>query len=266
MLFGCSTVEKNIKKNVDGGNGFSYCIDYYLGQKIHVVLINLRKNDVVLVKSRLSLEKPSKIARRENAIAAINAGFFQKDGSPAGALKIDNAWLKKPQITRGVIGWNNMAEKQYYFDRLKRDHVGNIVSEFHNDNWWEKTSYVVGGAPLLIYNKKALKLHDEKILGSFLSKRYARSAICTDQSNNLMLIVVEGGDRLSSMLGFEKGLSIKEFTTYLQNKNCHYALNLDGGRSSTMIVNNQVVNVHPHFLGERKVPNVILVKSKLISK
>lgn len=71
--------------------------------------------------SILSLEKTSAIAKKENAIAAVNGGFFRTQGlyggSSSGALKIGGKWLSSPRCNRGAIGWKAEG-KQTLIDRL----------------------------------------------------------------------------------------------------------------------------------------------------
>lgn len=44
---------------------------------------------------------------------------------------------------------------------------------------------------------------------------------------------------------YANGISLTKFTNYLKSINCKYAINLDGGRSSNLVVNNKIVNMIP---------------------
>ncbi len=262
LLAGCSTLQQNTPSEPETiENGIYFKRDSYLGKRIFVVKVDPDKATVSSVRAAANgLEKPSVIAQRENADIAINAGYFLKDGTPAGAFKHHPHWIQKPKKNRGVIGWTKRADS-FKFDRLKRDNKGHIVSDLQDKSlWWEKQMYVVGGAPLLIYNGEALDPAPEAVLESFLTRRYARTAVCMDNQNKFLLVVVEGGDWLSWNLGFRNGLTMNELTDYLKTQNCVHALNLDGGKSSTMVVQGKVVNSQPHFFGERPVSDVITVR------
>jgi exopolysaccharide biosynthesis protein len=51
------------------------------------------------------------IARNNQAIAAINGGFFNRNRKqPLGAIRADNQWLSGPILNRGVIAWNRQGE------------------------------------------------------------------------------------------------------------------------------------------------------------
>lgn len=51
----------------------------------------------------------STMAREQNALAAINGGFFtiggRFDGKATGLLKVEDGWLSDSPLPRGVIGW-----------------------------------------------------------------------------------------------------------------------------------------------------------------
>ena len=62
-------------------------------------------------------------ARRHNAFAAINGGFFEMVGTfrgeSVGALKIDGEWVSEPEQGRAVIGFRTVDGKiETYIDRI----------------------------------------------------------------------------------------------------------------------------------------------------
>ncbi|WP_052050891.1 phosphodiester glycosidase family protein [Leptolyngbya sp. KIOST-1] len=51
------------------------------------------------------------IAQRWQAVAAINAGFFNRNNQfPLGAVRTNNDWVSGPILSRGVIGWNDKGQ------------------------------------------------------------------------------------------------------------------------------------------------------------
>ncbi len=51
------------------------------------------------------------IAQRWQAIAAINAGFFNRNNQyPLGAVRANNDWISGPILSRGVVGWNDQGQ------------------------------------------------------------------------------------------------------------------------------------------------------------
>ncbi len=51
------------------------------------------------------------IAQRNQAAAAINGGFFNRNTQmPLGAIRSDNQWISSPILNRGAIAWNSSGE------------------------------------------------------------------------------------------------------------------------------------------------------------
>ena len=66
-------------------------------------------------------ERVDSIAARKNAIAAVNAGFFNvKNGEPAGLLKVAGELVSDTVLTRGVVAIHSPpgARQQFYFDQV----------------------------------------------------------------------------------------------------------------------------------------------------
>lgn len=64
--------------------------------------------EVALAKDQvMDRERTSEIARRKNALFAINASFFAKDGDPIGLLMIDGRILSEPQKGWYAAGFTN---------------------------------------------------------------------------------------------------------------------------------------------------------------
>lgn len=81
-------------------------------QLIHTVTINPIKHKIINATAK-SIDKNvahvGQIARKYNALAAINGGFFREIGNnlfvPAGILKVDNIWHGIAYKSRAAIGW-----------------------------------------------------------------------------------------------------------------------------------------------------------------
>lgn len=51
------------------------------------------------------------MGRDTQAIAAINAGFFNRNNQlPLGAIRVDETWYSSPILNRGAIAWNNQGQ------------------------------------------------------------------------------------------------------------------------------------------------------------
>lgn len=127
---------------------------------------------------------------------------------------------------------------------------------------WQQFDYIVGGAPLMIYNGAPVQNYQvERLRSDFIQQPYGRTAIGLLQNGHWIFVVVENNPVMN-----RPGMTIASLTELMQKLNCRYALNLDGGGSSTMYLSDQVVN---HTEGDedeglgmiavRKVSDAILV-------
>lgn len=253
------------------------------GQQIHILEIDPKHYKIISVQAEPARETVSTLVKKYEAVAGINGGFFYIDRNgnarPAGALKIDAKWIGKARLSRGAIGWDNEAEKPLVDRILTKTHQesGNAIVETFpqvdksaaSQKQWQTFPYIVGGIPLLIKNGKAIgNYQSEKTSVSFLNDRHARTAVCIKPNHHWVFLVAshtKEKDRPFTSTAME-GLTIQELTQTLQTLGCQDALNLDGGGSSTLVINNKVVN-HPagdmdellHFYHERPVLDAILV-------
>jgi exopolysaccharide biosynthesis protein len=94
--------------------------------------------DRVVIESALSndevmdAERVDSIARRRNALAAVNAGFFNvKNGEPAGLLKTAGELVSDTTLTRGTIAIHSLpgGGQRFYFDQAS----AKVVARFKAD-------------------------------------------------------------------------------------------------------------------------------------
>jgi uncharacterized protein YigE (DUF2233 family) len=116
--------------------------------------------------------------------------------------------------------------------------------------------HAVGGGPLLLADGKPVDYYSEKFQNDVVFSRAPRSAVGIRLSGDLLLSVADGRNPAVSI-----GLTLTELTDLFIELGCDSALNLDGGGSSTMVVNNEIVNI-PSDGFERKVSNAIAIFKK----
>lgn len=105
---------------------------------------------------------------------------------------------------------------------------------------WQMVDHVIGGSPLLVYHGKRMQDYAvEGLRPPFVHERYARTAVGVLKNGHWLLVVVE-----QSAFNGSPGMSIPELADFMHQLGCEYALNLDGGSSSTLYINNKVIN-HP---------------------
>lgn len=170
----------------------------------------------------------SGMAQRNKARAAINAGFFGivKDtrGFPIGSLKINGNVLSDPYDNRGALGWNDNDEA-----------VFSVAGSDEIPNWLDMTNIIQAG-PLLLDEGRYV-VTDEGFDNALISARHPRSAVGLTESGEWVFMLVDGRNGMHA-----SGATISELADIMRIYNIQYALNLDGGGSSEIIINGKIYN------------------------
>lgn len=116
---------------------------------------------------------------------------------------------------------------------------------------WSNTLDVIGGSPLLVADGKTA-LTD---CTTSLCHRAPRTGIGVTADGKLLLVVVDG----RRPTHWSVGATLKEFARIFLDLGATWALNLDGGGASTMVVNGAVVNRPSDTGGERGVASAVLI-------
>lgn len=247
---------------------------------VHVIRVDPAFFDIILAKpTDNKLETVETIAKQHKAIGAINGGFFRAEwnqtGFSVGILKIKDQWHGIPHLPRGAMGWSN-SKCKVLFDQLlvsiKDRNCFTVIPKscpnYTESKEWDSVNYIVGGAPILIRESKVLNDYSsEKTIKSFLYKNHARTAIGILPNGHFLFVVVDG---TRNLIFTNKGMTIPNLGSLLQQFGCTEALNLDGGGSSTMYLFGNIVNVpcgdenDEHGNHVRSVSDAILVVPKSI--
>lgn len=254
------------------------CKHFILKDKtyVHFIEIDPAYFDLVLKEAEDEwAETLETIATSENAIAAINGGFFFTGGDkifkPSGILKIGGNWQGFAFLPRGAIGWSNDGKKAL-FDKLltKIENNGEISilpqSSYTTKREWQDAFYILGGAPLLIQNGKLITDYsEEKTIASFLTEKHPRSAVGILENGHFIFLTVDG---TRNFFFKNSGISIKDLAVLMQALGCKDALNLDGGGSSTLYFEGSIQNnpcgelLDKNRFRVRKISNALLILPK----
>lgn len=123
----------------------------------------------------------------------------------------------------------------------------------------------IGGGPRIIRDGSiSIEYEQEHLDYGFAMDRNSRTAIgYTLNQQTLFLVTVDGGQP-----GYSVGMRLEELADFMAYKlddftvaraNAHQALNMDGGGSTTMVVDRRVVNHPSDPTGERPVGNALLL-------
>ena len=242
---------------------------HYANNQIHHIHFDPDRYKLVLVNGNPRSTISAMAKNDGQTLAALNAAFFTTAGKNIGAF-ITPATRQQPRLVpksgRGVIGWSQRQGKtRIYFDRLvmstSKGWQSTLQQRGEQNRWWEDVDYLVTGAPLLIHNFKPLDLTQEKLLTTFIHRRYARSAICIDQNSHIHWFLVAGADRWTYAMGMKHGLSLQQLQEFAHSIGCVHALNLDGGYSSSIWLHGDIISAMP-WLPQRKIASALLLQRK----
>ena len=223
-----------------------------------ISLIRLPKKDTAayyfdLAHHPTELKTTSQFAAQEDAIIAINGGFFNMDKGGSVTYLEEKDTVFHQHIPLGekwaIANWAKTGAIILTKNGQLRLEAAKS-SAFYTNSSVEESVLITG--PLLINQGKKIDL----IQANFVTKRHPRTCIC-ETSTAFLLATIDGRK------AFAKGMSLLELQTFLIQQGCEQAINLDGGGSTTMWLKDQgVVNFPSDIFGERKVANAILVKAK----
>ncbi len=218
-------------------------------QYINVLKVS-KKRELSLVYETAILKPTSQFGQEKNALAAVNAGFFDmKAGGSVTFMKVQDE-----VINQNTTSANDLTQSCIAIDENKRLHVvsdSNALFFEHPENYDD----VLYTGPLLLKDRKKMPLEDK----AFNSNRHPRTCACTLKSGKTLLLTIDGRNAES------QGMSLFEVSDLLQGLKCVNAINLDGGGSTTLWLQGKGVVNHPSdnrtfdAAGERKVANVILI-------
>jgi exopolysaccharide biosynthesis protein len=276
---------------------------------------NIEVKPVMASESFNRLDEVKDQAQKVKAIAAVNANYFKKDGTPLGTLVVDGEWISGPLYDRISMGitdsgkvlvdrmnlhgtietsnpevpniWvNNINQPRRHGTKLvaytrrwgshvKMAYAGTLVAvdasgrvidkstqvmaipyggfvlsdtksgdirklnrgdlvylQWHTrPQSWADVKQAVSGGPTLIRNGKLfLDLKDQNFRKTWTSSSiHARTALGVTANRHLILLTVEGPHTLWDVAKVLKRLG------------CVEAMNLDGGGSTTMVLNGKIV-------------------------
>lgn len=190
-------------------------------------------------------ETTSQIALNNDAVAAINGGAFASDpdqaewsqngGIPTGILisqgkEISNDQGDKKTCVAAMTSDGRLLAGYYTISELREKNVVDALS-FH---------------PVLIQNGAKVPIPGD---GSC-----PRTMIGQRQDSAIVLVV------LDSNTGTRITATLEDCQEVMAKLNCVTAINLDGGKSTTMYYNGEVINNPSFALGERAIISGFIVK------
>ena len=158
-----------------------------------------------------------------------------------------NSEIEIPQEDYVLLG-----KKETPFSSLKKNDFMKIVWQ-SNPNWSEVSEAISGGPYLLMNGEVYVDQKDQKFKFTIKDTYTSRTAIGLGSGNKIYLIAADG-----RIPGHSAGVSLMQLAELLKRLGLKEAINLDGGGSTTLVVDGMIINKlsDKH---ERKISNGLLV-------
>ena len=189
----------------------------------------------------------SGIAQRNGAVAAINAGgFYDANGtgtgrSPYGFIIHDDKFVLGQNVSDGEVN-----------EFVGFTEGGNLIAGNYS-----KGELIAMGVKEGISFGPALIVNGEKMITSGDGGWGVgpRTAIGQRKDGTVLFLVIDGRQPSYSI-----GATLRDVQNILYEEGAYIAANLDGGSSSTLFMNGNVINKPADLLGERMIPTAFIVK------
>ena len=243
------------------------------------VHIPLKNNSIKILVSedKDGLNTPSEIGLRSRAAVIINGGYFSRGQKPIrhiGLLKskdslyepASNSVLRENlryNINRGAfaIKYDNSPEISWATTRNDsifswnfafKNRPGKPASIDHSFSQFWNVKEAVHAGPIIVTNRSINVTSEQEVFfNTPVDGVQPRSAIGYKNNGDIVMMVIDGRQVDS------RGAYLKELAMLMIQFDCEVALNLDGGGSSSLIVNGKLINNPIGLKSEREVMSFI---------
>jgi hypothetical protein len=225
------------------------------GSDVNLIVLDLNAKDLT-VKPFFNRIKAttSEAATRLHALTAVNGGYFNlSNGESTSYVVIDQNEQCDPKTNKALMGNPKLAS--FLPEILRRSEIRffrgangtrKATIAFHDapvPKGWTLEHSLQAGPRLLpestIKEEAFVRTGpDGKVIDSIGSQRTAaRTAFGITPDNHALLVCVAGKGQNE----FSAGISLPELANLLQHLGCRDAINCDGGTSTTMVVNQDLI-------------------------
>ncbi len=194
-------------------------------------------------------ETTSQIAENNDAIAAINGGGFTDKSS-------NQEWTGNGGFPTGII----MNGGKIIYNDLEKDKETDLIAitkegvmlvgKYSAEKLQElEVQEALSFGPSLVINGKMTSMSGDGGWG------IAPRTVIGQRKDGAIILLVIDGRGVSSL-----GATLKEAQEVIYKLGAVNAMNLDGGKSTTMYYDSDIINTPSFSMGERSVPTAIIVK------
>ena len=275
----------SINSNLPDGIKLFSGVNDSLPLRAWYVLINQRKQEihtevVISDDSTDNRETVSSFAKDLGACVVVNGGYFTMKKKPAehvGLLYINGEiiasatnYVKRDtlnyQIARAAIGFSpekkidiawitSRSDTVFYWGNPpeNKPHLPVGKLDYNKARVWKIEDALSAGPNLISNGKINITSDQELFFGTSIPKTHPRTAAGYTKDGKLVFMVVDGRQEKS------RGVNLQELAQLLLDLGCVEALNLDGGGSSTLVVNNRLINLPAGKSIQREVMSALAV-------
>ena len=219
-------------------------------------------------------ETVSSFAADPTICIAVNGGYFSMDRTPAqhGGLLVTEGVVRAPatrkvvrdsvdyEVARAAIGFTREGRVQLRWATTRNDTVFSWRSppshrpgfpapplDYTRSERWDVLHALSAGPMLLVDGKLRVAVDEEVFFGSSIPNTHPRTAAGRTVDGALILLVVDGRQPES------RGVNLRELAEIMRDLGAVQALNLDGGGSTSLVVDGVLLNRPAGGTAERQV-------------
>lgn len=225
-------------------------------------------------------ETPTEFATRTGALVVVNAGYFRIDLDPAthvGLLMVDRRLLspalrsvlrddQRYYLARAALGFMDDGRADvawvssrdgvlYEWPEPPANAPGHPVESLDVEDLapWPARDAVAAGPVLVHDGERRITSDEEVFFGSAIPEVHPRTAAGVTAAGDLILLVVDGRQRDS------RGVDLVELADIMLDLGCADAVNLDGGGSTALVIEGELVNRPAGDTVEREIMSALTV-------
>lgn len=193
-------------------------------------------------------ERTSQIAEEHDAVAAINGGGFTDKSADGKLWAGTGAFPTGVVMIDGQVKYSDLNSNDEKVDIMGLNRKGILIVGKYSINELKNIGIqqAIGFGPALVVNGKPAKGLDPG--------PNPRTCIGQKADGTIILLVIDGRQ------GLKVGATLKEAQEIMMQYGAVNATNLDGGSSSTMYYNSEIINNPCDPLGERSVATAVYVE------
>lgn len=191
---------------------------------------------------------------RVESVSPLDPGTALPSVPPDGALVV--ALGRSAEAIRPIVTQRDVLAVRFDLVAAYTDARGELAARggARRGGMWSDVEQAVGGGPMLVRDGQiAIDATPERLDGrAFADGCHARTAVGVTLDGALLIVTVDGRAPWSG------GVSLPELAALMRDLGAQDAMNLDGGGSTTMVVDGVVVNA-PSDGAERPIADALLV-------